>query len=711
MLRDLVAKFGRSSKKQVRRTRRGNKLRSLLSIEGLEERIVLTTTVTITPEDGVFGLQNFEYFYQRLATFTITTDDFTIPMFEIDWGGLDSVPGADRPLEALFTRQEISFEPGGVSTFTGIMFGTFNYAEVGDKSVTITALNPLDPEGPAMASETFTIVAAPPAVGPADVLNIIPPPTSPFPSEGPPPIGPAFEGQTLTFEVEADFGTDVVDELWIDWGDGIQTGVFAGTTSISHTYADDSPFALDQYRVSIMAIVAGEVYATTSTGVHVADIPPTVLISGDATVEADETYTLNLSHSDIPEDQPFVWAVCWDYTGDVEVDVFEQYFGNPTSVTHVYDSDGPRTIQAIVVDDDGVQTFSNPLPITVGSKPTADAGGPYTTLADLPITLTGVGANGVGLTYAWDLDGDDVFGEAGEVGDVVTFDPAGVAGTRTVKFKVTDENNVESDVAEATIEVLATGALVVDDTLHVVGSSTGGDTVSVTVSGGDIVVDTGSGPQSFGLSEVDELNIRTSGGNDVINIAAGVTVPTTVDAGDGNDLVVGGGGRSVLMGGAGADIIFGGGGDDVLLGGTGNDLVLGGGGNDAIVGGGGVDIIEGGDGRDLLVGGVGSDALLGGGGDDILVGGYTVHDSSVQALDDIMAIWASAATLNARIALLTADGGLLEANEAVFDDNALDVITGGAGSDLIFGDRSLLGDGVIDLIALQAAQDRLIALN
>ena len=47
----------------------------------------------------------------------------------------------------------------------------------------------------------------------------------------------------------------------------------------------------------------------------------------------------------------------------------------------------------------------------------------------------------------------------------------------------------------------------------------------------------------------------------------------------------------------------------------------------------------------------------------------------------------------------------------VSDDDAIDIITGGAGADLIIGDRSLLGDGAIDLIALQSAQDRLIALN
>ena len=142
---------------------------------------------------------------------------------------------------------------------------------------------------------------------------------------------------------------------------------------------------------------------------------------------------------------------------------------------------------------------------------------------------------------------------------------------------VTDENGVESEVDEATINVLATGAVVVDDTLHVVGSNTGGDNVSVSVSGGFIIINSGSGPQSFSLASLDSLNIRTGGGNDVVTIAAAVTVPATIDAGAGNDIILSGGGN------------------DVLLGGTGNDLVLGGGGNDAIVGGGGVDILEGGE--------------------------------------------------------------------------------------------------------------------
>lgn len=75
-----------------------------------------------------------------------------------------------------------------------------------------------------------------------------------------------------------------------------------------------------------------------------------------------------------------------------------------------------------------------------------------------------------------------------------------------------------------------------------------------------------------------------------------------------------------------------------------------------------------------------------------------------------MAIWTSAASFNSRVTSLTTSGGLLQAGVAVFDDDDLDIIIGGAGRDLVFGDTNPF-DGAIDLIALQSAQDRLIAVN
>ena len=250
----------------------------------------------------------------------------------------------------------------------------------------------------------------------------------------------------------------------------------------------------------------------------------------------------------------------------------------------------------------------------------------------------------------------------------------------------------------------------IDGTLHVVGDGATGDTVVVTVSGTNISVDSGSGAMLFNSSSVGELSIRTGGGNDVVLVSTDVTVPVTIDGGAGNDLLAGGGGRSVLIGGEGNDLLYGAGGDDVLLGGVGNDLLFGGGGNDVLSGGDGVDIIDGSSGRDVVIGGLGSDVLLGSAGDDILVGGYTTHDDDVAALDEIMAIWSSSASFNDRVAALTATDGLLQANVDVFDDESLDLLVGGAGRDLIFGDTNPF-DGSFDLIAMQLLQDRLIAVN
>jgi hypothetical protein len=195
-------------------------------------------------------------------------------------------------------------------------------------------------------------------------------------------------------------------------------------------------------------------------------------------------------------------------------------------------------------------------------------------------------------------------------------------------------------------------------------------------------------------------------------INSNITVPLWIDGGDGNDFLAGGGGPSTLIGGLGNDILWGAAGDDVLLGGDGNDDLFGGGGNDALVGGVGNDIVTGGSGRDLLIGSQNQDALVGGEGEDILIGGYTTHDNDIAALDNIMAIWGSAGSFNSRVATLTASGGLLQANVAVFDDDALDmVLATAAGRDLVFGDTNPVGDGVADILLLTAMQDALVALN
>ncbi|SHI36903.1 Hint domain-containing protein [Wenxinia saemankumensis] len=194
-------------------------------------------------------------------------------------------------------------------------------------------------------------------------------------------------------------------------------------------------------------------------------------------------------------------------------------------------------------------------------------------------------------------------------------------------------------------------------------------------------------------SEIERFTL--TGGNDSADFSV-TTIGTSVDAGAGNDTLIGGGGDDTLTGGAGDDriVLRDGFGDDSLDGGAGTDtldggsvtgtltvvysaagagtlagggdlltfasmerLVTGSGGDtvtgssggdrietgagaDVVFGGGGNDSVDGGSGDDLLDGGDGNDTLTGGAGADTLIGGagtdtlYGGADSDTFALTD-----------------------------------------------------------------------------
>jgi len=94
-----------------------------------------------------------------------------------------------------------------------------------------------------------------------------------------------------------------------------------------------------------------------------------------------------------------------------------------------------------------------------------------------------------------------------------------------------------------------------------------------------------------------------------------------VQAGDGDDTILGSSGDNELSSGAGNDVVNGRGGNDRIFSEEGNDTVSGGDGDDTIYAGDGQDLVDGGAGNDNISGGAGADTLLGGGGDDIISGG------------------------------------------------------------------------------------------
>jgi len=91
-----------------------------------------------------------------------------------------------------------------------------------------------------------------------------------------------------------------------------------------------------------------------------------------------------------------------------------------------------------------------------------------------------------------------------------------------------------------------------------------------------------------------------------------LTIPTTIDGGNGNDNLTGGSGDDTLVGGNGDDILNGGAGTDTLQGDNGNDTINGNKGNDPELGGNGDDtfIWNPGEGSDTIEGQNGNDTLL-----------------------------------------------------------------------------------------------------
>jgi len=218
---------------------------------------------------------------------------------------------------------------------------------------------------------------------------------------------------------------------------------------------------------------------------------------------------------------------------------------------------------------------------------------------------------------------------------------------------------------------------------------------------GDVdTLDAGAG-EDFLLGSSASENLLGGSGDDIIlgdggTIAwtggDGVTVTGTTDGGGSNDVLEGNGGNDVLLGGGGSDTITGGDGNDVLLG-DGGEVTLSGGvalsvtgdvqsgdGADTLSGGGGEDLLFGGGGVDNLTGGAGSDVLLGDAGSVELSGGVAVTVTGAGQAGD------GADTLS---------GGA--GNDQLLGGGGGDSLIGGIGNDVLLGDggeMSLSAGGV-----------------
>lgn len=196
-----------------------------------------------------------------------------------------------------------------------------------------------------------------------------------------------------------------------------------------------------------------------------------------------------------------------------------------------------------------------------------------------------------------------------------------------------------------------------------------------------------------------DLGATLLGGNGADTIT-GSTVGDVINAGDGADSVDAGDGNDTVIGGDGNDIIDTGNGDDSIDAGDGNDSVVAGDGLDSINGGDGADTLDGGLGNDDINGMSGFDSLIGGDGDDTLLGGADADIIAGDTGNDLIEGNAGDDTLSGGDDSDEVHGG--SGNDVIEGDAGIDFLNGQSGNDAINGGSegdTILGGGGNDTIS------------
>jgi Ca2+-binding RTX toxin-like protein len=377
--------------------------------------------------------------------------------------------------------------------------------------------------------------------------------------------------------------------------------------------------------------------------------------------------------------------------------------------------------QDLILGDNGIFSFT---PDAGGAAVLTEArttdlvngtGGDDTIVAGdgINVVLAGVGADTVSAGTGADI----VIGDNG----YVNWDTAALItqfGSSEPELGGNDAINV-GDGANIVVggfgaDTILTGA----DADIVLGDDGQVDYVGTDLNSADIDLIQSTSTTAFGGADT----ITTLGGDDIV---IGGRAGDTIDAGEGNNLVIGDSGQitadvvdapqlagqpitlglieTIQLDDGGADLLTTGTGNDIVLGGFGGDTLTAGAGNDTLFGDngqivyvaavmntlqstdtvdqtGGNDVIDAGEGNNLLIAGVGNDTVTAGAGADVVVGdnGMIITDAA-----------------GAVVEVISTDP-LLGGNDVIATGDGFDVAIGAAGADSLTsagGNDILFGDG------------------
>jgi len=275
---------------------------------------------------------------------------------------------------------------------------------------------------------------------------------------------PSASPTTFTWDLDG-------DGRFSETGGAAQRGDETGATPTFSAAGLDGPTTVT---VSLRAIDANLNFARATATINVSNANPTASSGGPYSALAGSAVQLIATSSDAGGGaDPLTFA--WDLDGDSSFGETGGAAGrgDETVATPLFDTTGlpagDTTVRLRVADDDGGSVTQN-VTITVqvrpAGAPVADGGGPYSVLEGSTVVLSAANTTDPddaveNLTYAWDLDGDGVFGETGtaaehgdESGPNPNFDAAGLDGpsTRFVTLRVSDPTG-QTDAVPATVRI------------------------------------------------------------------------------------------------------------------------------------------------------------------------------------------------------------------------------------------------------------------
>ncbi|WP_145944014.1 LamG-like jellyroll fold domain-containing protein [Fuerstiella marisgermanici] len=434
---------------------------------------------------------------------------------------------------------------------------------------------------------------------------------------------------------------------------------------------------------------------TTTVSITANNVAPTPTISGPTTSGEGGSVSFSSTVSDVPADLPnitYLWQVSSDTGQTVESATTADFEFTPTAAGNytvsltVFDGGDSRTtthsVQVIPVVLPTITALTTDAQ-AIGQKGTDDTVTVQAELADLGPT------SALMVSVDWG-DGTTTTGSF-ENGSAVGTHEYAYGGIYEVTLAITNTNTGAS--VSQTAQAIISGIGVQDGTLNIVGTVGLDQVIVQRRSASSYLIRSNTlgthsvNPNSSG-GQFEAIHIQLGDGNDRFNALGTFEVPLIVDAGAGNDRLVGSRGG------------------DVLLGGPGNDYIWAGSGNNIVVGGGGRDF------------------LFGGSGQDILIGGTTDFDGNAADLRGLQQEWNHPTrSLHERVQNLSDYGGgaggsglngtnylqATGANPTVSEDTDRDLLFGGGNTDWLFFDSGqdigygtigdLLGDDLDDFFA------------